>query len=213
MNSYDSYNDKSVVALGGATAALFAAEARNRGFCAAWAFQQTIDDFEMIARRIWRPKAKSMMDLLNGYGHDEIVASPYARQGDCRDRMKADMWDALMKPSVHVAVFVDEIPKPTDPNGVNLTFFPDNKSHEWRNYRRRMKKAIEFLGKRGRVAVVTQQEESPRLRNPMICLDHTKRYWRPILETCLPLYSPDGRASPEAMSGFAKMAFMLIARS
>jgi len=208
--SSDSYEDRSVVALGGATAAAFVSESRSRGFCAAWAFQRTIDDFEMIARRIWRPRAKSMMDLLNGYGRDEIVASPYARQGDCRDRLRSDMWEALTKPRVNVVVFIDEIPKPTDPNGVNLTFFPESTSREWRNYRRRMKKAIEFLGKRGRAAVVAQGQEHARLRNSMICLDHTKRYWRPILTTCLPLYRADGRASPEAMSGFAKMAFMLI---
>lgn len=205
------YNDISVVALGGPTAANFVAEARSRGFYAAWAFQQTVDDFEMIARRIWRPKAKSIMDLLNGYGYDEITASPYAKQGDCRDRMRSDMWEALTRPSVHVVVFVDEIPKPADPNSVNLTFFPAHGSHEWRSYRRRMKKAIEFLGKRGHVAIVVQKQENMRLRNAMICLDHTKRYWRPILGTCLELYGLDGRMKPEIMSGLAKMAFMLAA--
>ncbi len=50
-------DNSSVVALGGRTASLFVTEARRKGMCAAWAFQRTVDEFDAVSRRIWRPKA------------------------------------------------------------------------------------------------------------------------------------------------------------
>jgi len=197
----------SVVALGGRTASLFVTEARRRGLCAAWGFQRTVDDFEAVSRRIWRPKAKSILDMIGGYGKEEADVSPYARDG--MDRLKADMWAALMRPKTHVAVFLDEIPKPVDPAGLNRNFFPVN-DDEMRAYRRRIKRAIEILGSRGRVALIRPTTDHPQMRNELLCLDSTKRYWRPVLETCLSLYDRDGVADRAGMSGFAKMAFMLI---
>jgi len=200
-------DSSSVVALGGKTASLFVAEARKRGLCAAWGFQRTVDDFEAVGRRIWRPKAKSILDMIGGYGKEEIGASPYAK-GDT-DRLKADMWAALMRPKTHVAVFLDEIPKPVDPAGLNRNFFPAGVG-EMRIYRRRVKRAIEILGNRGRVALIRTKADHPQMRNELLCLNSTKRYWRPVLETCLSLYDRDGTANRTGMSGFAKMAFMLI---
>jgi len=196
----------SVVALGGKTASLFVAEARKRGMCAAWGFQRTVDDFEAVARRIWRPKAKSILDMINGYGKEETAVSPYTRDG--MDRIKADMWAALMQPMTHIVVFLDEIPKPVDPAGLNKNFFPTN--DEMRGYRRRIKRAIEIFGNRGRVALIRPMADHPQMRNELLCLDSTKRYWRPVLETCLSLYNRDGVANQTEMSGFAKIAFMLI---
>ncbi len=198
-------DNSSVVALGGRTASLFVTEARKRGLCAAWGFQRTVDDFEAVARRIWRPKAKSILDMIGGYGKEEAKISPYRDM----DRIKADMWAALMQPNTHVAVFLDEIPKPVDPAGLNKNFFPAGEG-EMRAYRRRIKRAIEILGNRGRVALIRPKADHPQMRNELMCLDSTKRYWRPVLETCLSLYDRDGVANQAEMSGFAKMAFMLI---
>ena len=64
--------DSSVVALGGKTASLFVTEARRRGLCAAWGFQRTVDDFDAVARRIWRPKAKSILDMIGGYDKEAM---------------------------------------------------------------------------------------------------------------------------------------------
>ena len=125
------------------------------------------------------------------------------------DRIKADMWAALMRPRTHVAVFLDEIPKPVDPAGLNRNFFPAN-DNEMRIYRRRIKRAIEILGNRGRVALIRPKADHPHMRNDLLCLDNTKRYWRPVLETCLSLYDHNGVANQVEMAGFAKMAFMLI---
>ncbi len=201
-------DNSSVVALGGKTASLFVTEARRRGLCAAWGFQRTVDDFEAVSRRIWRPKAKSILDMIGGYGRKEVAASPYAKESNL-DRVKADMWAALMRPRANVVVFLDEIPKPVDPAELNMNFFPTN-DDEMRAYRRRIKRAIEILGNRGRVAIVRPKGDHPQMRNEISCLNSTKRYWRPVLETCLSLYDRDGVADQAGMSGFAKMAFMLI---
>lgn len=204
----ETMNDSSVIAMGGRTASLFVIEARRRGMCAAWGFQRTVDDFEAISRRIWRPKAKSVLDMIGGYDKEAMAISPYPKESGA-DRIKADMWAALMRPKTHIAVFLDEIPKPVDPAGLNKNFFPAN-DDEMRAYRRRVKRAIGILGNRGRVALIRPKTDHPQMRNELLCLDSTKRYWRPILETCLPLYDCDGRVNQAGMSGFAKMAFMLI---
>ncbi len=199
-------DNSSIVALGGRTASLFVTEARKRGLCVAWGFQRTVVDFEMIGRRIWRPKAKSILDMISGYAKEVVNVSPYPNS---MDRIKADMWAALMRPKTHVAVFLDEIPKPVDSAGLNRNFFPAN-DNEMRAYRRRIKRAIEILGNRGRVALIRPKVDHPQMRNELLCLNNTKRYWRPVLETYLSLYDRDRLADQVEMSGFAKMAFMLI---
>jgi hypothetical protein len=165
----------SVVALGGATAAMFASEARARGLRAAWAPQQTVDDFRLVALRIIGGKAA---EGRSGFGGGEL------------DR---NMRDALGMPSVHTVVFMDEIPKP----GEGELF-----------YRRKMKKTIALLSGRGRVAMVAAPH-CPALAREAGWLDETKRYWKPILRTCIPLYGADGEPDAEGMAGIAKIVFML----
>jgi len=173
----------SVVALGGATAAMFASEARARGLRAAWAPQRTVDDFRLVALRIWTPDA--MADLIRGV----------AAEGRGGGELERNMRDALGMPSVHTVVFMDEIPKP----GEGELF-----------YRRKMKKAIALLNRRGRVALVAAPHCSA-LRREAEWLGDTKRYWRPILRTCVPLYGADGKPEAESMAGIAKIVFMLVA--
>ena len=178
----------SVVALGGATAAMFVSEARARGLRAAWAPQQTVDDFRLVALRIRSPDA--MADLIRERGA--------AGQGGLgRDELERNMRDALEAPSAHTMVFMDEIPEP----GADEPF-----------YRRKMKKAISLLSGRGRVAMVAAPH-CPALAREAGWLDETKRYWRPVLRTSVPLYGADGKPEAEGMAGIAKIVFMLVAAS
>jgi len=164
-----------VVALGGATAAMFASEARARGLHAAWTPQQTVDDFRLVALRI-----SGAAEGRCGFGDGEL------------DR---NMRDALGMPSVHTVVFMDEIPKPSEGE---------------LSYRRKMKKTIALLSGRGRVAMVAAPH-CPALAREAGWLDETKRYWKPVLRICIPLYGADGEPEAEGMAGIAKIVFMLVA--
>jgi hypothetical protein len=176
----------SVVALGGATAAMFASEARARGLRAAWAPQQTVDDFRLVALRILSPDA--MADLIR-----ERASAGQGGLG--RDELERNIRDALDAPSARTVVFMDEIPKP----GEGELF-----------YRRKMKKAIALLS--GRAAMVAAPH-CPALAREAGWLDETKRYWRPVLRTSVPLYGADGKPRAEGMAGIAKIVFMLVAAS
>lgn len=105
-------DDISIIVLGRKTAAMFVLELRKHGICAAWGFQHLLLDLETFAQRVWRERGRSVHSLLHGYGSGVLAVSPYAGLGSCRERIGADMHEALVKPTVHMAIFIDEMPKP-----------------------------------------------------------------------------------------------------
>jgi len=203
---------------------MFVLELRKHGICAAWGFQHLLLDLETFAQRVWRERGQSVQSLLHGYGSGVLAVSPYAGLGSCRERIGADMHEALVKPTVHMAIFIDEMPKPSDLIGnkadssVAYPSYPYSADCQFgdiamRSYRRRIKLALGLLRERGNTSVIAPKGTD--FQTEEICLQETRRYWRPIVEPCVPLYrratGEGAKPDQQMMTGEAKIIYHLIA--
>lgn len=83
-----------------------------------------------------------------------------------------------------------------------------------RSYRRRIKLALGLLRKRGGNTSVIAPKGTD-FQAEEICLQETRRYWRPIVEPCVQLYrratGEGAKPDQQMMAGEARIIYRLVA--
>ena len=189
-----------VLVIGRETASLLVAELRQRNFPAAWAFAASIRDLDVLRET----------ETFEGYDAQMLSASPYGQSlrhdadtgvigDDCVRLLRRDFQQIGDKP-FRPLVFENELPLPDAADAM-------------RKYRRSVKAFVARMGRAALVETGYPDAELPQgdMRIRRTCYRSTKRWWNPVIRTCLPLYRLAAGgvvAEPQVMVGAAKLIYM-----